>query len=152
MTLDFKVICIFWDFFYNLHIIDNHCGEYVHTRSKNERGIRVLSHSQVLSMCDLDLWPQGHISYLKPLFYSTHHDQSLCNLGAMMYLKSLMHVYPLLKKKKKKKNPWFCGQITLEVITMVTIPHNFTITIIYTMLPLNINWINSNMTRCCGFA
>ena len=42
--------------FYNLHIIDNHCGEYIHTLDpKNERGISVLSHRQVLSMCDLDL-------------------------------------------------------------------------------------------------
>ena len=105
LTLDFKVICIFWYFFYNLHIIDNHCGEYIHTRSKkNERGISVLSYRQFLSMCDLDLWPQGHISYLKPLFYSKHHDQSVCNLEAMMYLKSLMHVYPLLKKWKNKKS------------------------------------------------
>ena len=68
---------------------------------RNERGIRVLSHRQVLSMCGLDLLSQGHISYLKPLFYYTHHDQSFCNLEAMMYLKSLMHVYPLLKKNEK---------------------------------------------------
>ena len=42
--------------FYNLHIIDNHFGEYAHTRSKKMiRGISVLSHRQVLSMSDLDL-------------------------------------------------------------------------------------------------
>ena len=41
---------------------------------KNERGISVFSHRQVLSMCDLDLRPEGHISYLKPLFYSTHQN------------------------------------------------------------------------------
>ena len=28
-------------------MIGNNCGEYVHTRSKNERGIRVLNHRQV---------------------------------------------------------------------------------------------------------
>ena len=67
---------------------------------KNE-SISVLSYRQVISMCDLGLWPQGHINYLKPLFYSKHHDQSVFNLEAMMYLKSLMHVYPLLKNEKK---------------------------------------------------
>ena len=82
------------DFYCNLHIKGNHFCEYVHTRSKNERGIHVLSHGQVLSISDLDLWPQGHISYLKPLFNSTHHDQSLFISEAIVYQKSLMHVYP----------------------------------------------------------
>ena len=36
-------------------MIGNHFGEYVHTRSKNERGIHVLSHGQVLGISDLDL-------------------------------------------------------------------------------------------------
>ena len=38
---------------------------------------------------------QGHIGSLEPWFYSTHFEQSLFNLEAIMYLKSLMHVYPL---------------------------------------------------------
>ena len=37
------------------------------------------------------------------------------------------------ENKKIKKNPWFWGQITLKVITMETILHNFIITILYTM-------------------
>ena len=40
---------------------------------------------------------------------------------------------------KIKTNPWFWGLITLKVITMETILHNFVITVLYTMQPLNIN-------------
>ena len=34
LTLDFNVISIFWHFCCNLHMIGNHCGEYVHARWK----------------------------------------------------------------------------------------------------------------------
>ena len=76
-------------------MMGNHCGKYNYTRSKNERVIHVLSYGQVRSISDLGRRPQGHTSYLKPLFYSTHHDQSMFISEAIVYLKSLMHVYPL---------------------------------------------------------
>ena len=56
-----------------------------------------------LSISDLDLWLPDHISDAKPLFYSRHYDQPLCNLEAMLYLKSLMHVNNLKIWKKKYK-------------------------------------------------
>ena len=54
LTLGFKVRSIFLDFCCNLPMICNNCGDYVYTRSKNKRGIQILSGSQVC-MCDLDL-------------------------------------------------------------------------------------------------
>ena len=70
---------------------------------KNEIGVRVLSRRQVLHISDLDLWLPDHISDVKPLFYSTYYDQSLCNLESMMYLKSLMHANPLENFEKIKE-------------------------------------------------
>ena len=60
----------------------------------NEIGVRVLSRRQALSISDLDLRLPDHISNVKPLFHSTHYEQSLCNLESMMHLKSLMHANP----------------------------------------------------------
>ena len=59
---------------------------------KIERGVCVFGHRQVLSISDLDLWLPDHISGFEPLFHSTHYEQSLYNLEAMLYLKSQMHV------------------------------------------------------------
>ena len=64
-------------------------------QKKKERGDRVLSCRQVLSISDLDLWLPDHVSDVKHLFYSTQYEQSLCNLEAILNLKSLMHVNPL---------------------------------------------------------
>ena len=55
LTLDFKVISIFHYLCCNLHMICNHCGEYVNTKSKTEKGICVLSNKQDPSMFDLKL-------------------------------------------------------------------------------------------------
>ena len=100
LTLDFKVISIFWDLRCNFHMICNYCSKYEYARSKNERGVRVLSRRQVLSISDIDLWLPYHISDVKPLYYFRHYEQPLCNPEAMLYLKSLMHVTHLKILKK----------------------------------------------------
>ena len=95
LTLDFKVISIFWDFCSNLHMICKYCSKYEYARSKNEIGGRVLSRRQVLSISDLYLWLPDHISDVRPLFRFWHYEQLLCNLESMMFLKYLMHANPL---------------------------------------------------------
>ena len=79
-------------------------------QDKKIKGVRVLSHRQVLSISYLGRWPPDHISDVKPLFHSTHYEQSLCNLEAMLYLKILMHVNPLQNFEKIKKIPGFVGR------------------------------------------
>ena len=76
-------------------MICKYCSKYEYARSKNKNDVRVLSRRQVLSISDLDLRLPDHISDVKPMFHSTHHEQSFCNLEAMMYLKSLMNANPL---------------------------------------------------------
>ena len=76
-------------------MICKYCSKYEYARSKNEIGVRVLSQRQVLIISDLDLCLPDHISDVKPMFYSTHYEQSLCNLESIMYLKPLMHSNPL---------------------------------------------------------
>ena len=130
LTLDFKVISIFWNFVVIFTWYTIFAANMNMHGQKNERGVRVLSvFRQVLSISDLDLWLPDHISDVKHLFYSRHYEQPLCNLESMLYLKSPMHVtHPKIWKIIIKK-PWFCGQITLKIITMETILHNFLITI-----------------------
>ena len=65
MMIILRVICpqnqgffLFFIFRVSLHalkMLDNHCGKYKHPKSKNERGVRLSSHRQVLRRCDLDL-------------------------------------------------------------------------------------------------
>ena len=135
----------------NLHMICNYCSKKEYAMSKNERGVHVLSHSQVLSISDLDLWLPDHISDVKPLFYSTRYEQSLCTLEAMMYLKSPMHVNPMWINWKSKQSLVLWADNSLNNHHGNNILHNFKITILYAMLPLNIYWIASSMKRCCGF-
>ena len=54
LILDVKVISIFRDFCC-LYMICKYCSNYEYARSKNEKGVRVLSRRQVLSISGLDL-------------------------------------------------------------------------------------------------
>ena len=67
-------------------MICKYCSKYEYARSKNEKGVRVLSRRQVLSISDLALRLPDHISDVKPMFHTTHYTQSLCNLEPMMYI------------------------------------------------------------------
>ena len=66
---DLDLICRYSEMFCcNIHAIRNHYTEYEHSQVKNESEIHVSSRRQVLSLCDLELCLQVHISNLRPFY------------------------------------------------------------------------------------
>ena len=69
LTLNLKVINIIRNVCCIKHMICKHCGDLWTLSVKINKDFFVFrAILQVLSMCDLDLCPQGHISYLKSSF------------------------------------------------------------------------------------
>ena len=66
-TFDPIAMSVFQDLRCSFHKLGNHCMEYEHTRLKNEKLVCVRSDSKVLSISDLDVRLQCHMSDLKSL-------------------------------------------------------------------------------------
>ena len=81
LTFDSKVVSVIWNFCCHLQTKGNHYVKYEHPPSKMKEELALQAVWQILSIFDLDLLFQGHISYLKSAFSSSNHRQSLCQIG-----------------------------------------------------------------------